>query len=481
MPHITFHEMIRQTAEYLERNRTCTKHHVEHTGSNAYLLDMYDYLGEIETGKTLIWYLFGLIVTSPEGAKVFYPGHMNPMNMSQNVIDTGTAVDTIARFAAKHRTAFSEEEHARIRTALKEVVEGYLAEAARTKQITNQRLWGLTGVASYARYVSEEDRYRTIAKESIERAFRDMTMDGFFRYYPNPAKHLTQYDNISAFYQSRHTAFIQYALEALDMDTKPYRAHLEQSIAALLSMYTANGWKDLRMECKRWYWLSKYEVASHSFDAYALSHSNIPEAKAALHNVLYHIREHFYGRFLHSHKGVNHNFQCPIFWTAHLAWLTRIPDIERKFNEANTLAPFSFRFEGKGVFADTNLERRVLVNTLLTKERNPTTGIFNNGLEDTRVFFGALPHLPHAYFFSAREAVNHAWYALRGLHFGEFVARKWKLILESLTMFLPIYRTAYGKIESFEIIDNEVIVTVRPGSKYGTLLKSDSITVHIPL
>lgn len=479
MPHITFHEMIRQTAEYLERNRTCTKHHVEHTGSNAYLLDMYDYLGEIETGKTLIWYLFGLIVTSPEEAKVFYPGHMNPMNMSQNVIDTGTAVDTIARFAAKHRTAFSEEEHARIRTALKEVVEGYLAEAARTKQITNQRLWGLTGVASYARYVSEEDRYRTIAKESIERAFRDMTADGFFRYFPNPPRHSLPYDNMTTFYQSRHTAFIEYALSVFG-DREHYANEIEKSNQALLSMYRSDGIKDLRMECKRWYWLSPYEVASHTFDAYALSHSRMPEAGAALKNVLYQVREHFYDGFLHSHKGANHNFQCPIFWTAHLAWLVRIPNIERRFNEAITLLPFSYRFEGKGVFADTNPERRILVNTLL-KERNPSTGIFDNGLEDKRVFFGALPHLPHAYFFSAREAVNHAWYALRGLHVGEFIVRKWKFVIESLTMFLPMYRTAYGNIDAFEVSENEVMVTVRPGSKYGTLMKGESITVRTPL
>lgn len=472
--------MIHEAARYLERSRTCPKHHVEHTGSNAYLLDFYDYLGEIEKGKELIRYLLGLIVISPEGAKVFYPGHLNPMNMSQNVIDTGTAVDTIARFATKNREAFSEEEHTRIRTALKEVVEGYLAEAARSKQITNQRLWGLTGVVSYAQYVGEENTYRGIAEESIERAFSDMTADGFFRYYPNPAKYLIQYDNMSAFYQSRHTAFIRYALETLGMHTALYRARLEQSIAALLSMYTADGWKDMRMECKRWYWLSPYEVASHTFDAYTFSHSNMPEAKVVLQNVLYQVREHFYDGFLHSHKGINHNFQCPIFWTAHLAWLTRVPDIERRFNAADTLMPFSFHFEGREVFSDTNPKRRILVNTFI-KERNPTTGIFDNGIEDSRVFFGRPPSLPHAYFFSVREAINHAWYALRGLHFGEFIVRKWEFVIESLTMLLPVYRMAYGKIETFEVTDNEVIATVHLGSKYGTILKDDPVTVRIPL
>lgn len=480
MPHLTYTAMVREAACYLERNRRCGKHHVEHTGSNAYLLDFYDHLHDIGKGKEMIWYLLGLITTSPEGAKVFYPGHLNPMNMSQNVIDTGTATDAIARFAYRNRAAFSDAEHVRIRAALSEVVDDYLVEAARSKKITNQRLWGFTGLASYARYVGKEEMYRHIAHESIEQAFRDMTVDGFFRYYPNPARHLLPYDNVSAFYQSRHTAFIYYVLDMLGMDVAPYRSRLEVSTAALLSLFTIHGYKDMRLDCKRWYWRSSYEVASNSFDAYALAESTHAEAGAAFHNALYQIRNHFYGGFLHSHKGVDHNFQCPIFWTAHLAWLTRIPDIERRFDAVDAIVPFSFRLAGREVFSDTNAKRRILAHTLL-KERNPTAGLMENGIADARVFWGKLPRAPYAYLFSAREAVNHMWYALRGFRFGEGIARAWGFFAESLMLLLPVYRLQYGVVETFSDMGTELVVTARPASKYGTSLGGNPITARIPL
>ncbi|XKT74493.1 MAG: hypothetical protein ACJKTH_00125 [Patescibacteria group bacterium UBA2163] len=462
--------MIREAAVYLEKNRTCPKHRVEHTGSNAYLLDFYDYLGEIEKGKKFVWYLLDLVVESPEGAKVFYPGHLNPMNMSQNVIDTGTAVDAVARFATNNRDSFSKKEHEKIQTTLREVAEGYLVKTARSKKITNQRLWGLTGLASYARYLGEESAYRTIAHESIERAFKDATPDGFFRYYPDPAKNSLPYDDITTFYQSRHTAFAQYTLNALNIKEGVYEEALEASIGALLSMYDSNGIKDLRMECKRWYWLSSYEVASHAFDAYALSHSKNPIAQKALNNVLYQVRQHFFDGFLHSHKGLNFNFQCPIFWTAHLAWLTRIDGIEDMFNHANELQPFLYTFHGKEVFSDTNQARRILINTRWQK-RNPTTGIYQNGLDAAHRLRFQIPRLPYAYFFSVKEVLNHSWYALRGGHAGEAIVRLWRFFTDSVTMVLPWYQTGFGKIVSMEIEKESVKLTVLPASKFGTLLK----------
>ncbi len=480
MSRITFTQMIREAAVYLEKHRMCSKHHVEHTGSNAYLLDFYDYLGDAKKGKELVWYLLDLIVVSPEGgAKVFYPGHLNPMNMSQNVIDTGTAVDTIARFASRNRTLFSDAEHMRIQRTLREVAEGYLITAARSKKITNQRLWGLTGLASYAAYSGETEMYRTIAETSVHKAFADSTPDGFFRYYPNPDGRSLPYDDLTTFYQSRHTAFMQYSLHLLEMEGDEYDARIEAGVGALLSMYDNEGIKDMRMECKRWYWLSSYEVASHSFDAYALAHSKNPHAKVALNNVLYQIRQHFFDGFLHSHKGLNVNFQCPIFWTAHLAWLTRIDSIEALFNQASRVEPFSYTFHGKEVFTDTNEQRRILINTRL-QHRNPTTGIFENGLDGACAWRLRLPRLPRAYLFSVREVLNHSWYALRGGHIAETCVRLSRFFFESLVMLLPCYRIGYGKITSLKIGADSVIVTVLPASKYGTLLNKE-VTKTIPI
>lgn len=463
---IMYRDMLKGAVRYLEAHRYCPKHHVEHTGSNCYLLDFYGELGDTKKGKALIEYLF-LLVRDTSAGKVFYPGHMDPMNMSQNVIDTGAATDAIARYLHVHRKEFTDDDHERYGQALRGVVETYLKSAAAEKYITNQRLWGLTGLASYARY-AQTHQYDGVIRASIERAFADMTPDGFFIYMPHAREHgnFEGYEGVSEFYQSRCTAFIRYALDAAGIDGAPYEARLRLSERALLSMYRADGIKDLRLECKRWYWQSSYEVASAGFDAYALAHSKEPAAGVALHNLLYQVRGHFSHGYLHSHTGAAVNFQCPIFWTAHLAWMLRIEGIAERFDRAEKLEDFSFRFEGREVFADTTPSRRILVNSRWQK-RNFNEGIYDNGLPDTAHWSLRIPKLPPHFFFSVRETANHTWYALRGLHFAEAMLRMWRFARECIVMLLPRYSIRYGKIDSFSVKNGTVDITVTPATKYG--------------
>ncbi|HEX5774892.1 MAG TPA: hypothetical protein VFY28_02960 [Candidatus Paceibacterota bacterium] len=475
----TFDTLIRDAASYLETHQRCGKHHVEHTGSNCYLLDFYSTLGEIEKGKELIAYLFTL-VTDTKAGKVFYPGHMNPMNMSQNVIDTGACVDSISRFLHLHQSAFTNEEHESYSARLREVAETYLTSAAAEKSLTNQRLWGLTGLASYARYV-ETHEYDAIVRASIERAFADMTVDGFFLYMPHAREHgnFEGYEGITTFYQSRCTAFIRYSLDGTGIDVVPFEERLRQSERALLAMYRSDGTKDLRLECKRWYWQSAYEVASAGFDAYTLAHSHEPAASAALHNLLFQTRRHFFDGYLHSHLGAPVNFQCPIFWTAHLAWLIRAGDIKAKFDNATSPKDFSFRFEGEEVFTDTSPSRRILVNARW-QVRNFNEGIYDNGLEDAPRWRFKIPALPPAFLFSVRETANHTWYALRGGHLLEAAFRIWRFARECFVMILPRYSTRYGRVSSFALRGNTLEIHVSPGTKYGSLLgKGERVAINL--
>lgn len=475
----TFDELVRDAASYLETHQCCGKHHVEHTGSNCYLLDFYSTLGEIEKGKELIAYLFTL-VTDTKWGKVFYPGHMNPMNMSQNVIDTGACVDSISRFLRLHQSAFTNEEHVSYSARLREVAETYLKSAAAEKSLTNQRLWGLTGLTSYARYVGTHE-YDDIVRASIERAFADMTVDGFFLYMPHAREHgnFEGYEGITTFYQSRCTAFIRYSLDAVGIDATPFEERLRQSEQALLAMYRSDGTKDLRLECKRWYWQSAYEVASAGFDAYTLAHSHEPAANVALHNLLFQTRRHFFDGYLHSHLGAPVNFQCPIFWTAHIAWMLRVGDIKSKFDTALSLEDFSFRFEGTEVFADTNSSRRVLVNARWQK-RNFNEGIYDNGLSGSVWWSLRCPALPPVFLFSIRETVNHTWYAVRGGHFSEAVLRMWRFARECIVMLLPRYSTRYGKLSLLTLKGDALEVLVSSGTKYGTLLgREECVTINL--
>lgn len=467
--------MLEEGVQYLEHNKKCPKHHVEHTGSNVYLLDFYTALGRIEDGKKHINYLLEKIVLD-NGASVFHPGRLNQMNMSNNVIDSGSAVDTIARFANTHRGSFSDVEHQRIAGDLTRVVTTYLAEASVSKPITNQRLWGLTGVASYIAYTGDRS-YVSFLDSSIEKAFADMTEDGFFRYYPDAEAHgaFSGYDDMTTFYQSRHIAFIRYALSVVGVSSEGYEQRLHKSEQALLSMYKEDGTKDLKMECKRWYWLSEYEVASHSFDLYALVHSNVVGHEPAFRNALYQLRRHFTGGYLHASMGTDVNFQCPIFWTAHLAWITRITNIKELFDNCEELTDFSFRFLGKEVITDTAPGKRALINTR-PRKRNPTVGLCENGLQDAKPIWNlSLPTLPPSLWFSIRENLNHSWYALRGLRVREATARIFLMLRETVVMVLPRYTSSYGQISNFNYSKGEdgsvtVELDIRPGTKYGSVL-----------
>ncbi len=479
---ITFDELVASGVVFLESNRHCSKHHVEHTGSNAYLLDFYTAQGAVEKGKDFIRYLMTLIVLD-RSSFVFYPGRLNQMNMSNNVIDTGATVDSVARFLRIHHDAFTPEEHHNYGTLLAKVVDTYLLPAALEKPITNQRLWGLTGIASFARYRGEEARFRPHIVASIERAFLDMTPDGFFRYYPNASQYAAfeGYDGISAFYQSRHIAFIEYALSETGMSREPYTDRLDRAMRSLLSMYTSKGWKDMRLECKRWYWQSPYEVASHGFDAYALATHPMASTDTALSNILFQIRNNFSSGHLLSHKGLPINFQCSIFWTAHLAWMLRVSQSSQRFNEAKEVIPFSYEFRGVEVYAKTSSKSRVLINARF-QSRNPTVGIYDNGLPPKVVWSLKFPHLPPAFGMSVREVLNHTWYALRGGYVFEALFRVIRFSGELVVMLLPRYSSTYGRIESMHYNEKEstIEVIVFFGTKYGTVLPfSERLLVHI--
>lgn len=482
---VTLKDVAQRSASALENSFRCPKHHVHHTGSLCYLLDFYDFLGEIEKGKRHIEHLISHIVED-NGAWVFYPGHLDPMNMSQNVIDTGSAVDAISRFAWRNRNHLSEHEHERIRHALRPIVETYLSKASLEKHVTNQRLWGLTGLASWARYVGEENRYREVVELSIRQALRDMSADGFFYYVPR-AKEVgmfSGYAGASAFYHSRCLAFIRYSASCVGLSLLSYRDQLHKADQALLALYDENGVKDMRVECKRWYWLSSYEVAATGFDSYALAESTVSESQTLMPHLLMQCEQHMKDGMLHAHRGAPVNFQCPIFWTAHIAWLLRINNSESVWATREDIRPFRFRLKGAEVFSSVTEKGRVWVSKL-TSERNMTVGIYDNGLPP-RYRLCAVPlRLPPRFLFSIRETANHVWCALRGGYVLEALARLWQLGVWITWIPLPVCSTHWGKVTSIDVMEDEaggtdLVVTVLPGTLYGTLTKTPA-TVRIRL
>lgn len=475
-----FKEFLYHITEYLEDNYYCRKHKIEHTGKNAYALDFYSVLNETDKAKNLI---FKIIAKAKQNgdAWVFYPGSFNHYNKCNNIVDCGCIVDSLSSFLIKHKNIFTTVELNRIDDVLKKVVYTYLTKAVLTKPVTNQRLWGLTGLAAYYDYKKDEALVAVI-KQSLQISLDEMTTDGFFLYHPSAVEHksFSGYSGLTTFYQSRCTAFIYYVIAKTNLDLSVYQDKLEQSIVALISMYKQEGYKDLNLECKHWYWLSDYEVASHAFDIYALAKSDNPLAKQVLNKSLAQVKKHIIKGYLHSHVGHSNNYQCNLFWNAHLAWLIRVQGIEQKWLVANE-EQLNLNIRLDKVVNIINNNQQIILNKLWLP-RNFTAGTFNNGLPEkyNKKFFRFTLLLPNKnILLSIRESFYHCKVALRGGHWREFFTRLIKLIKGVLLSIIPIYQLKYSKIDKFNWQGNELTFNVVPTTRYGMILDNRNYKITI--
>jgi hypothetical protein len=479
-----FRDFIISQVEYLEKNKYCKKHKLVHTGKYTYIIDLYSYLGKKEHAKKSILYIITQLQMDND-SWVFYPGRINQMNMSNNVIDTGAIVDTICRFLLHNKDLFSEEELKMVENAIDKVVETYLYASALNKPITNQRLWGLTGLASYYVYKRDE-KIKKIVLDSISQAFEDMDEDGLFIYYPDAEKYGTpsSYAQATTYYQSRHTAFIFYVLDLCEIDRSVFQKQIDKSIEALIGLYKKDGYKDLSFECKRWYWMGKYEVASHSFDIFALYHSNHELKNIIINNSLFQLKRHVInGKFESNINFLKADFQCNYFWSAHAAWLTRISNIEKTWIDVNKLMLYEYNYFGKNVFHVINSKKEMHLNSFWGS-KNISTGILINGLPKkyNKFFYRFLLKFSgNNQLFSIKETVNHAKYALRGKHFIEMIYRLYWLMIGLIVSFLPIYDLRHGKIVGKHFVENKIIFDIIPSTKYGRLLNNKLCRVKIDI
>lgn len=477
-----FERFIETISQYLDKNYYCKKHKIEHTGKNAYALDFYSYLGDFDKAKKLVFKILDKVVED-NGHTIFYPGSINHYNKSNNVIDCGIIVDSISRFMSGHKDIFGEEEIKKIDNILYRVVYSYLIKAAVVKPITNQRLWGSTGLASYYNY-KKDDLLLPIIEKSIEISLSEMTSDGFFIYHPHAEDNRTfgGYRGLTTYYQSRCTAFIYYAILDSGLDLSKYEEKLERSIDALISMYKKEGYKDLSLECKRWYWLSDYEVASNTFDIYALSKSKRPLSKKVLLKSLEQIKNHISNGYLNSHNGRNYNYQCNLFWNAHLAWILRTDNIESLWNESSDTKLDNIKIKLDKVINIYTSNYQIILNNFW-QDRNYTTGIFDNGLPQkyNKKFYKLGFIKPNKnVLISIKENLYHSKVALRTFNFGEAFVRLIKMMKNIFISFLPIYSLKYGKVDKFIWYDNDNLeFNIHPATRFGHLLKDKKFKVAL--
>lgn len=275
------------------------------------------------------------------GDFIFYPGRLGKYNMSNSVIDSGACSDVLASFYLAFQTKLTSQEKEQIKEAVFKNCSSYLIKASVDKEITNQRLWGSTGLASAYKAFGEQS-WQEACLKSIGKSLSEMWPDGSFPYHPNWQKYgLPQAANdITPYYHSRCIAFIFYALENFGQNFEPYREKLVNAADLLCAMYRPDGIKVIELESKRWYWNSPYEIASNAFDVYALVKTYqltgrlkyLYYAQKSLNQILKHQLK---DGGITSHLGSSqYNFQCRVFWNSHLAWLVRaieaMPDLWQK-------------------------------------------------------------------------------------------------------------------------------------------------------
>jgi len=322
----------------------CPDHRVEHTGKNAYVIVLaaelarHDPEADIDAlravavaqGKRLV---ANLQREGDSTCFTFRPGRHDPFNCSNNVIDGGACSDALAELVQAFGPSLSAEERAEFEHASVLHAQTYLRYAALDKGIPAQSAWALTGVANAWRLVGHDVLELTIG-EGSGRLAGLQHKDGSYPYHPleQHAPHAGAGD-VSAFYQSRVTAFLLYALGRLGRDPArpPFRQQIGSGLEFLSALVGPDGVKVGGLEAKPWYWGAEYEVASNPFDVYALAVGGeafgqpgwVEQARRAFDVWALHIapdgrpRDHLPG------PGRQRSYQCPVFWAAHAAWAAR--------------------------------------------------------------------------------------------------------------------------------------------------------------
>jgi hypothetical protein len=355
----------------------CPEHGVEHSGKNAGVIALalellrLDPAADrealkqvaVEQGRHLVANL------EREGTSdcfTFRPGRHDPYNCSNSVIDGGACSDVLGQLVCELGSELDATDRERFTHASLVHARTYLRFAALDKGVPAQRAWGLTGIASAWRLENDPELLEA-ALEAVRRIEKVQHSDGSYPYHPLEwgAGHIGASD-VSAFYQSRITGFLLYALEELGRDPteEPFADPLRRGLDFLCALHGPGGIKCGLVEAKPWYWGANHEVASHPFDVHALAtgwrvfgEERYADAAAAAHRSwVAHLSAEGAPRSHLPGPGRSASYQCPVFWAGHAMWLARAAgDLERILSR--NVEPIGITSTIVECFADASLVR----------------------------------------------------------------------------------------------------------------------------
>ena len=334
----------------------CPEHRIEHSGKNAGLIVMACELARLpsagdrdvlfEIARTQARRLLGLLQREGESTCfTFRPGRHDPYNCSNNVIDGAAAADALATFVQCFGPRLEPKEREACAHAAVLHAQTYLRYAILDKAIPAQRAWAMTGVAQAHALAGHDVLERAVIEGAgILEALQHE--DGSYPYHPQrltsgdgdefdrgaPPPHPGASD-VSAFYQSRVTGFLIFALECLGREVSDdlWRTPIERGLSFLSALQAPDGTKVGLVEAKPWYWGAPYEVASHPFDVWALArgwrHFHSPHwgqaALRAFRSWCDHLEATGRPRSHRPAPGHSASYQCPLFWAGHASWMAR--------------------------------------------------------------------------------------------------------------------------------------------------------------
>ncbi|MCC6407272.1 MAG: hypothetical protein IT453_08900, partial [Planctomycetes bacterium] len=365
-----FREPVRRTLRWLlslrdARGRiVCPEHKLEHTGKSAGAAVMAAILGELDDDDTLRAaalqqgerMVANLVREGTSPCHTFRPGRHDPFNCSNSVIDGGACSDALAELVHRLGSRMDGEQRQRFRDASLLHARTYLRYAVLDKGIPAQRAWGLSGLAN-AWTLERDETLERAALEAVGVLEGIQNADGSYPYHPLEwgGAHAGSGD-VSAFYQSRVTGFLLFALERLGRDPRDglFAGPLERGLDFLLALQGPDGIKAGLVEAKPWYWGATYEVASNVFDVYAFAAGwrafrRRPLADAALRAFRAwseHLEPDGRPRSHLAGHGRTKSYQCPVFWAAHAEWIARSFEL---LEQAAASAPGLARTVGQGI------------------------------------------------------------------------------------------------------------------------------------
>lgn len=335
---------IKEAADVLLTTSQCPEDKCAHNGRRAYTWTLLRFLHkqtEDEQCKTqavnLLEELRPHLKKNPSGATIMWPGQHVRRNYSTNAIDCGIFADAYGDLQA-----ICPNEAKETYDQWKRVVSEYITNKIQgPKKIHNQYLWASTGLAQY---IQQEggDALKEVLLQTILDWCAINKADGYAPYMSCDTR--PDLDGMTGYYHGRCIAFAWYGLDALGdyisaEQKEEIESVLQQATRFLAAMYTPEGYKNMDLETKRFYFSGPYETASHPHDIYCFVRTHkatseeiwLSRAAVSLRTLL----ETPLGKS-HGENALS-DWQCPTMRLGHLAWLCRIePDLLRQICDCTT-------------------------------------------------------------------------------------------------------------------------------------------------